>query len=94
MDKDLKLIASLGIVGLLIGFAKTLASGEPVKWFVAVARAVLTAALSLFATFAVVMFPTLDYPAYVGLACGLASLGTSALERIFQRIFGGTNGSQ
>ncbi|WP_266156783.1 hypothetical protein [Dyella silvatica] len=94
MDQETKLLASLGAVGLLIGFAKTLASGEHVKWYVALARAVLTAALSIFAAFAVVLFPSLNFPGYVALACGLASLGTSALERIFQRIFGAPNGGQ
>ena len=94
MDNDTKLLASLGITGAIIGLGQTLASTQPTTWKVAVARSITTAALSMSAAFAVVLFPTLSLPAHVGLACALASLGTSVLERLFQKILGGSSGGQ
>jgi hypothetical protein len=94
MDNDTKLIVSLGFTGAVIGLGKTLAASGPSNWKVAVARCITTAGLSMSAAFAVVIFPTLSFPAHVGLAAALASLGTSALERLFQRFLGGTNGGQ
>lgn len=88
MDNDTKLLVSLGITGAVIGLGKTLASAAPTTWKVAVARCISTSALSVSAAFAVVLFPTMAFPAYVGLACALASLGTSALEAMFQKWLG------
>lgn len=94
MDNDTKLLVSLGLTGALIGLGKTLASAGPTSWKIALARCISTSALSMSAAFAVVVFPTLSFPAHVGLACALASLGTSALETLFKRFLGGTNGGQ
>jgi len=94
MDNDTKLLATLGVTGAIIGLGKTLASSAPSNWKIALARCITTAGLSMSAAFAVVIFPALSFTASVGLAAALASLGTSALERLFSRFLGGTSGSQ
>jgi len=94
MDNEFKLIASLGLAGALVGFAQVLAKGGHFDWKLAIARAILNGALGVSAAFASVIFPTISLPALVGLACILSSLGTSAIERLFQRVLGGTSGGQ
>lgn len=94
MDNEYKLLASLGLTGALIGFAQVLATGDRFQWKLAIARAILNGALGISAAFASVIFPSISLPALVGLACILSSLGTSAIERVFQRAFGGSNGGQ
>jgi len=94
MDNDTKLLATLGVTGAIIGLGKTLASSAPSNWKIALARCITTAGLSMSAAFAVVIFPSLSFTASVGLAAALASLGTSALERLFSRFLGGNSGGQ
>jgi hypothetical protein len=94
MDNDTKLLASLGVTGAIIGLGKTLASTDPANWKIALARCITTAGLSMSAAFAVVIFPTLSFPAHVGLAAALASLGTTALESLFSRFLGGSGGGK
>lgn len=94
MEPDTKLLVSLGLTGAVIGLGKTLAAGSPSNWKIATARCITTAGLSMSAAFAVVIFPALSFTASVGLAAALASLGTSALEQMFQRVFGGTHGGK
>ena len=94
LSNDTKLLASLGLTGAIIGISKVLASGDKVSIRVAISRSILSGALGLCSAFAVVIFPTLSFPAHVGLAAALASLGTSALERLFQRVIGGGDGSK
>jgi hypothetical protein len=94
MENETKLIAIPLLFGAAIGFAQVLAKGKPFDWRLAVARSILNGALGVGSAFALVIFPTMSLPAVVGLACILASLGTSAIERLFQRVLGGTSGGQ
>lgn len=94
MHNDTKLIAFPLLFGAAIGFAQVLAKGKPFDWRLAIARSILNGALGASAGFALVVFPAMPLPALVGLACILSSLGTSALERLFQRVLGGSSGGQ
>lgn len=94
MDNETKLIAIPLLFGAAIGFAQVLAKGKPFDWRLALARSILNGALGVGATFALVIFPTMPLAAVTGLACILASLGTSAIERLFQRVMGGSSGGQ
>ena len=94
MNPDTKLLASLGLAGALIGLGQLLASGDKITLRVVLARSILSGALGLSVAAASLLFPTLGYATSVGLACVIASLGTSALERLFQRFLGGANGGQ
>lgn len=82
---EFKTIAALGATGVIIGIAKMLVSNEPIKARQAVGRAILSGALGVSAGAAVVFFPGLGFIAQVGVACVIASLGTSAIESAFQK---------
>lgn len=85
MDNDTKLLASLGLVGAALGLGQLLASGDKITARVVLARAICSGGLGLCSAAATLIFPTLTFTASVGLACVLASLGTSAIERLFQK---------
>jgi hypothetical protein len=78
----------LFIVGGLIGLGQLLASREKLRIRLVVGRAITWGALGVAASAALMWFPDLPLSAQIGTACVLASLGTSGLERIAQRIFG------
>lgn len=86
MHEEVKLVGSLAGVGVLIGIAKMLTSDEPLKARQVIGRAILSGALGLAAGAAVIFIPGISFVAQVALACVLASLGTSALESMFNRI--------
>ena len=54
-----------------------------------VGRALSTGGLGTVAGVVVVWIPELSFAGQIGVAAGIASLGTSALERVFQRVIGG-----
>lgn len=74
--------------GLLTGFGKLLASDQELNWRLVVGRAISSAALGGAGGVILLWFPDAPLPALVGAACGLASLGTSGLERIMQKFLG------
>ena len=86
MTKDeLTLLGTLGAVGALIGIGKMLVSDAPLKPRQVIGRAILHGGLGLAAAAVVVAIPGISLVAQVGIACVFASLGTSALEAIFNR---------
>jgi hypothetical protein len=85
VNPDTKLLAVMGALGAAIGVGKLLSSGEPLTWRLAAGRAIVHGGLGLCAGAATLMFPAIGFAAQVGIACVLASLGTSALEVAFQK---------
>jgi len=81
-----KLLGSLAIAGLVAGLGTLLASEEPITTRVVVGRALSSMALGVTAAAAMVWIPGLSYTAQVGIACAVASLGTSGLERLYQKV--------
>lgn len=81
--------ALFGVVGVVIGLGQLLASREPLSVRIVVGRALSTGGLAMGAGVALVMFPGIPLVAQIGVAAMLASLGTSGLERLFQRWIGG-----
>ena len=77
-------------VGILIGIGHLLASKEVLTPRIIVGRAISTGGLALGAGAALAWMPELPVVAQVGIAAALASLGTSGLERMFQRMLGGS----
>jgi len=86
MNEELKLVGALTGVGFLVGIAKMLSSDEPIKLRHALGRAILSGALGLAAGAVVIFIPGVSFVAQVALACILASLGSSALESMFNRV--------
>ena len=86
MHEDLKLVGALAGTGFLVGIAKLITSNETITWKQAVGRAILSGTTGLAAGCVVIFIPGVSFVAQVALACALASLGTSALEALFNRI--------
>lgn len=85
MDSDTKLAVTLATIGSVVGIGKLLASTEKITVRVVAARAIISGALGLCAAAATLMFPSISPNATVGVACVLSSLGTSAVESLFQK---------
>lgn len=77
------------VVGIIIGVGQLLASQEVLTPRIIVGRALSTGGLGMVAGLAVVWIPDVPLVAQIGLAAAIASLGTSGLERVFQRVIGG-----
>ena len=90
--EDHKLLASLAGVGALIGIGQLLAAQDRITYRLALGRAIISGGLGLAAGSVLVIFRDLGLPALVGIAAVLTSLGTSAIERLFQRLMGGRSG--
>lgn len=95
IDKDaLTTLASLGAVGGLVGFGQLLAGKEVLTPRIVIGRFLSSCGLGASAASIVIIFPALPLVAQLGLAAGFASLGTSALEIIFKKYFGDSNGGK
>lgn len=82
------LIGSLGLAGLIIGLGQLLASEEKLTPRLVLGRAITSAGIGASAASFLTLYPDLPLTAMFGIACLLASLGTSVLERIFQKLLG------
>lgn len=83
-----KVALSLGAVGVVIGIGQLLASTERLTMRIILGRALSSAGLGASSTAILVLFPNIPMAAQFGCAALIASLGTSALERAFQRWIG------
>lgn len=77
------------LVGMAVGLGQLFASQEMLTTRIIVGRALSTGGLGTVAGVVVVWIPDLSFAGQIGVAAGIASLGTSALERVFQRVIGG-----
>ena len=73
------------LVGIVIGMGQLLAENERLTLRLLLGRALSTGGLAMAAGVVLVWVPELSMPGQLGVAAGLASLGTSGLERVFQR---------
>ena len=74
------------LVGVTIGLGQLLAGNERLTLRLLVGRALSTGGLAMAAGVILVWVPELSLVGQIGVAAGLASLGTSGLERAFQRV--------
>jgi hypothetical protein len=72
-------------VGMAIGIGRLMNSGETLTWRLLVGRALSTAGIAMAAGAVLVWVPNLPLLGQIGIAAGLASLGTAGLERLFSR---------
>ena len=84
--KDTVLLWSLAAAGSLVGLGQLLSKGEKITARLLAARAIIHGALGACAASIAIVIPDVSFTAQVGLACVLSSLGTSAIERLFQRV--------
>lgn len=78
----------LALVGLLLGIGQMLKSKERLTWRIILGRCLTTAGLGMAAGSVLLVFPGVPLVAQIGVAAALASLGTSALERLIQKALG------
>lgn len=83
-----KVAGTLGAVGLIIGIGQLLASTETLTLRIVVGRALSSAGLGAGSSAILILMPDLPIAAQLGFAALVASLGTSALERLFQKWLG------
>lgn len=76
-------------VGAAISIGQLLASKETLTWRIVCGRAISSAGLGVASGAVLVWFPEMTFGGQLGIAAGLASLGTSGLEKVFQRFSGG-----
>ena len=73
------------VVGITIGLGQMLSSNERITTRLLLGRSLSTGGLAMAAGIVLVWVPELPMVGQIGVAAGLASLGTSGLERAFQR---------
>lgn len=76
------------LIGVLTGLGQLLASKERLTWRIIVGRCLSSAGIATAAGVILIAIPNLNPLAQIGLAAALASLGTSGLERLVQRLLG------
>lgn len=79
-------------IGLLIGLGQLLGSKEKLTWRIVIGRCLSSAGIATAAGVVLLAVPNVSPLAQIGLAAALASLGTSGLERLVQRLLGITTG--
>ena len=79
-------------IGVSIGVGKLLLSEEPLSARLLIGRAVSTGGIAMAAGAVLVWIPSLPLLGQIGIAAGLASLGTSGLERMLSRAIGKVQG--
>lgn len=80
-----EVVGGLAGIGAAIGLGQLMLSGEPLTARRVVGRAVVSAGLGLAAGGVLTLVPGLPLIGLCGIAAGLASLGTSGLERLIKR---------
>jgi membrane protein implicated in regulation of membrane protease activity len=88
-DEATKGVFGLALIGALVGLGQLLASKEVLTPRVVAGRAICSGALGMAAAAVLSFIPALPFPAQMGIAATISSLGTSALERLFQRVTSG-----
>jgi hypothetical protein len=72
-------------IGALVGLGQLLASQEVLTKRIVIGRMLSSAGLGAAAGAILTFIPQLPFAAQLGLAAAMASLGTSGLERLFQK---------
>lgn len=81
-------VGLLAAIGAFIGLGKLLSSQDKLTPRLVIGRAITSAGLGAAAGATTLMFPTADPLVMMAAAAGLSSLGTSALEAMFNRVTG------
>jgi len=83
-----QILAAMGVVGVVTALGQLLASNERLTFRIILGRALSAIGLSVSAG-AILLWMADPHPlALIGVSAGLASLGTSFLEKLMQKKFG------
>ena len=77
-----------GTIGVLTGLGQLMASKEVLTWRIVIGRCLSSAGIATAAGVVLLALPNVSPLAQIGVAAALASLGTSGLERLIQRVLG------
>lgn len=89
MPEQVKQAFLFALIGIVIGTGQLLSSKEVITARILIGRALTVSGLSVSAGAVVVWIPDLPLIGQIGVSALLASLGTSGLEKMFQRVIGG-----
>lgn len=81
-------MAVLAAIGAAVGLGKLLGSSDPLTPRLVLGRAITSAGIGCAAGAITLMVPNADPLVMYGVAAGLSSLGTSALEAFFRKYTG------
>lgn len=73
------------VMAAAIGVGQLLSSKEPITMRLVTGRAICSGGIGAVSALALLAFPDMSFAAQMGLAAALASLGTSAVEKLLQR---------
>lgn len=85
IQEETKGLFSLAAIGALVGLGQLLASKEILTKRIVIGRMLSSAGLGASAAAIIAIIPGLSLAAQFGIAAAIASLGTSGLERLFQK---------
>ena len=86
---EIKAALFFWMIGATIGVGQHLGSNDVFSWRIVIGRALSTGGLSVVAGAALMAFPDIPPLAHIGVAAGVASLGTNSLEAMLKRyLFG------
>jgi len=88
-NKVWQILSTLFLVGSVIALGQLLASEEKLTWRIVVGRMLSSGGLAVGAGAALQLWPEIPLLALIGLSAILASLGTSVLEKLFNKFLGG-----
>ena len=74
------------LIGVLTAIGQILQSTTPITWRSAVGRCITTGGIAIVAGAALAIFPDLPLIAQLGIAAALASLGSSGIEVVLQKV--------
>jgi hypothetical protein len=77
-----EMLATIGVLGLLVGLGKLLASNEKFSWRLAVGRAIVSGGLAIAAGAILAFMPGISQMAVIGLAAASSVLGEQFLEKL------------
>lgn len=80
------------VVGVTIGVGQLLVGDEVLTWRIIIGRSLSTGGIAMAAGTVLVWVPDLPLIGQIGVAAAMASLGTSGLEKVFQRMLAGRGG--
>lgn len=84
---EIKAAIFFWLIGATIGVGQHLGSADAFSWRVVVGRALSTGGLSVVAGAMLMAWPDIPPLAHIGVAAGVASLGTNSVEIMFRRYF-------
>ena len=74
------------VIGVLTAIGQLLQSATPITWKLALGRCITTGGMAVVAGAALAIFPDLPLIAQLGIAAALASLGSSGIEVVLQKV--------